>query len=167
MLLEKTLKEKKISFNLYAPTVIRQPLHYGDVMMMGLHFATPVVYSKCYHGNCFFISEKVLISHRFRSLKLHHEKRPLSMKTDIIKKRQRYESGPAAPKGKSSRKAKQEDGESSRMSPPEITEDNDPSGGNLEEEEDDDMDYKFQQYPQNSNNNQNSGSGNNMMMTGY
>jgi hypothetical protein len=29
------------------------------------------------------------------SLKLHHEKRPLSMKTDTIKKRQRYESGPA------------------------------------------------------------------------
>ncbi|KAH8549072.1 hypothetical protein BGW37DRAFT_503454 [Umbelopsis sp. PMI_123] len=28
-------------------------------------------------------------------LKLHHEKRPLSMKTDTIKKRQRYESGPA------------------------------------------------------------------------
>ncbi|KAJ2956849.1 hypothetical protein NQZ79_g7353 [Umbelopsis isabellina] len=27
-------------------------------------------------------------------LKLHHEKRPLSMKTDTIKKRQRYESGP-------------------------------------------------------------------------
>lgn len=26
------------------------------------------------------------------SLKLHHERRPLSMKTDIIKKRQRYES---------------------------------------------------------------------------
>ncbi|KAK9767965.1 hypothetical protein K7432_001778 [Basidiobolus ranarum] len=26
-------------------------------------------------------------------LKLHHEKRPLSMKTDVIKKRQRYESG--------------------------------------------------------------------------
>ncbi|KAI9278464.1 hypothetical protein BDA99DRAFT_408302, partial [Phascolomyces articulosus] len=25
-------------------------------------------------------------------LKLHHEKRPLSMKTDVIKKRQRYES---------------------------------------------------------------------------
>ncbi|KAG2185985.1 hypothetical protein INT43_002423, partial [Umbelopsis isabellina] len=91
-------------------------------------------------------------------LKLHHEKRPLSMKTDIIKKRQRYESGPAAPKGKSGRKAKQEDGESSRMSPPEMTEDNDRSGNKLEEEEedDDDMDYKFQQYPQNNNNNQNS-----------
>lgn len=26
------------------------------------------------------------------SLKLHHERRPLSMKTDVIKKRQRYES---------------------------------------------------------------------------
>lgn len=30
------------------------------------------------------------------SLKLHHERRPLSMKTDIIKKRQRYESNTAA-----------------------------------------------------------------------
>ncbi|CAM0134956.1 unnamed protein product [Umbelopsis sp. WA50703] len=86
------------------------------------------------------------------------------MKTDIIKKRQRYESGPAAPKGKSNRKGKQEDGaESSRMSPPVNSEDNDPSGDNLEEDE---MDYKFQQYPQNNNNNQNSGS-DNMMMTGY
>lgn len=31
------------------------------------------------------------------SLKLHHEKRPLSMKTDIIKKRQRYESTNTSP----------------------------------------------------------------------
>lgn len=31
----------------------------------------------------------------YTSLKLHHERRPLSMKTDIIKKRQRYESNPS------------------------------------------------------------------------
>src|ERR1700753_4325917 len=90
------------------------------------------------------------------SLKLHHEKRPLSMKTDIIKKRQRYENGPSAPKGKSSRKVKQEEGASS----PGYSDDNESSENN-----DSKMEYEFQQYPQN-NNNQSSGSGS-LMMTGY
>lgn len=36
-------------------------------------------------------TKKVLISSFYDSLKLHNEKRPLSMKTDVIKKRQRTE----------------------------------------------------------------------------
>ncbi|CAM0136854.1 unnamed protein product [Umbelopsis sp. WA50703] len=56
-----------------AQIVEQQQLRYGEGMKKALHSAMLVVYS---------------------NLKLHHEKRPLSMKTDTIKKRQRYESGP-------------------------------------------------------------------------
>jgi hypothetical protein len=96
------------------------------------------------------------------SLKLHHEKRPLSMKTDIIKKRQRYENGPAAPKGRPSRKGKQEDeADNEGMSPPANNSDDE------DDSSDPNMDYSFQ-YPQNNNNNNQSSSGSgSTMMTGY
>jgi len=99
-------------------------------------------------------------------LKLHHEKRPLSMKTDIIKKRQRYENGPPAPKGRPSRKARHEDeSDGTRMSPPAgNSDDNEDASGAYEKS---DMDYSFQ-YPQKNNNNKNQSSGSgSMMMTGY
>jgi hypothetical protein len=50
----------------------------------------------------------------FFSLKLHHERRPLSMKTDIIKKRQRYETNTQTSGRKLGKKTK---GESSTPSP--------------------------------------------------
>ncbi|KAI8890193.1 hypothetical protein K501DRAFT_266112 [Backusella circina FSU 941] len=52
-------------------------------------------------------------------LKLHHEKRPLSMKTDIIKKRQRYESTTNSPKNKqnNTKKIKTEPEEEEDLSP--------------------------------------------------
>lgn len=88
------------------------------------------------------------------------------MKTDIIKKRQRYENGPPAPKGRPSRKARHEDeSDGTRMSPPAgNSDDNEDASGAYEKS---DMDYSFQ-YPQKNNNNKNQSSGSgSMMMTGY
>lgn len=59
------------------------------------------------------------------SLKLHHERRPLSMKTDIIKKRQRYESSHnnsnhTRKSHKKSKEAQQQQQQQQDPSPPQI-----------------------------------------------
>ncbi|KAG2189356.1 hypothetical protein INT44_004498, partial [Umbelopsis vinacea] len=84
-------------------------------------------------------------------LKLHHERRPLSMKTDIIKKRQRYENGPTAPKARSSRKGikQEDDGENSKMSPPSNSDDNESPPDSFEHSEHT-MDYSYP-YPKDDN----------------
>ncbi|KAG0166103.1 hypothetical protein DFQ28_002767 [Apophysomyces sp. BC1034] len=51
-------------------------------------------------------------------LKLHHERRPLSMKTDVIKKRQRYEGGANGRKGIKKSKIENQSPDSSRSPSP-------------------------------------------------
>lgn len=53
----------------------------------------------------------------YYSLKLHHERRPLSMKTDVIKKRQRYESNTGNTGRKNGKKSKSEATSSAPGSP--------------------------------------------------
>lgn len=93
--------------SLHAP-IAELRLHLcGDATSKVCLYATLVVYSKF-----FWIPPKKIIvdehtnSHLLYlcSLKLHQEKRPLSMKSDTIKKRHRYESDRLKKKGK--RKAK-------------------------------------------------------------
>lgn len=52
------------------------------------------------------------------SYKLHHERRPLSMKTDVIKKRQRYESSHARQARKSNHKKLKEEQQITMQSDP-------------------------------------------------
>ncbi|KAK9720632.1 hypothetical protein K7432_004008 [Basidiobolus ranarum] len=53
-------------------------------------------------------------------LKLHHEMRPLSMKTDIIKKRQRYDSGQTTSTKRSVKKQKPEQQQSAPLQPHQV-----------------------------------------------
>lgn len=79
--------------NFIAQTVVQQQLRFGEGTKKARHCAMPAVYSKCHLFALVAFVHVANTDHSF-SLKLHHEKRPLSMKTDTIKKRQRYESGP-------------------------------------------------------------------------
>lgn len=80
----------KVYLNLCAQTVVPQQHLFGEEMWMGRHCVMHVVYSKLC---CLLDRAAFAYLYFFNSLKLHHEKRPLSMKTDNIKKRQRCDNG--------------------------------------------------------------------------
>lgn len=90
------------------------------------------------------------------------------MKTDIIKKRQRYENGPTAPKARSSRKGNKhgDDGENSKMSPPSNSDDNDESPPDSFEPSDHTMDYSYP-YPKDDSNDHADGAAGSLGMSGY
>lgn len=92
--------------NWYAPIALQTKHLYGEEMMKVLLCAMHVACSKC----LFALKKKEKKTNEtIFSLKLHHERRPLSMKTDIIKKRQRYESNHAHQARKHSKKLHETD----------------------------------------------------------
>lgn len=76
----------KLQNKQFVQIVLLQRHPSGGEILMEHHYVTLVDYSKCP-----LIYRFVILIVFFCSLKLHNEKRPLSMKTDIIKKRQRTE----------------------------------------------------------------------------
>jgi hypothetical protein len=89
------------------------------------------------------------------------------MKTDIIKKRQRYENGPAAPKARSSRKNNKQgdEADNSKMSPPSNSDDND-SPNDTFDNSDVKMDYQYP-YSEDNNGDNTDGAEGRMTMSGY
>jgi hypothetical protein len=178
------LVEKKILFNPFAPTATLQQHHFGDEMTMDLHFVMHAAYSECSFEimdtggtcqmrNCFVLNISLSLSLSLSlsppfSLKLHHERRPLSMKTDIIKKRQRYENGPTAPKARSSRKGNKhgDDGENSKASPLSNSDDTDESPPDSFEHSDHNMDYSYPYSKDDSSDNAEGAAGS-LGMSGY
>lgn len=81
------IKKDQVFHSRYVPIVAQTELHCGVEIMKAPLYVMLVDFSKLYiklFVHCMYTNKK-------NSLKLHNEKRPLSMKTNVIKKRQRAE----------------------------------------------------------------------------